>query len=149
MIHSLFMLGGSYNKDRKFSIIFILCWIIYMFSVYDFSLGYIFPIINAFVCFSVIVLISLIKNRKLNTILSIGSVLIWSIIIDIICYFMYPSMTGGQNIILYIYQGILFNYKYIFTNIIAVCFINIVIMIKKIIVKKISTCKYKEVLNNE
>ena len=88
MVNSLFMLGGAYNKNRKISIAFIFVWIIYMIINYDFSLGYIFPVINALVCLLVSISINLIKDKTLNTILSVSSILIWSIVIDIICFFM-------------------------------------------------------------
>lgn len=133
MINSLFMLCGSYNKDRKISIVFICGWILYMLVNYDFSLGYIFPFINALTCVGVAISINLIKNRTLNTVLSIMSIIIWSILIDIICFFMYPVMVGGQNIFSYVFQGILFNYKYILSNVIAVCIINGIITLKNMV----------------
>ena len=134
MVNSLFMLGGAYNKNRKISIAFIFGWIIYMIINYDFSLGYIFPVINALVCLLVSISINLIKDKTLNTILSILSILIWSIVIDTICFFMYPAMTLGQDIFSYIFQGILFNYKYIISNIIVVCVINGIIVLKNIMI---------------
>lgn len=129
MINSLFMLGSSYNKDRKISIAFIIGWIAYMFIGSDLTLGATFPIVNAIVFLSLSIIINLIKNKKANTILSICSILIWSIVMDIICYFAYPMLVGNQNIFAYVFQGILFNYKYIFSNVIAVCLINAVIWI--------------------
>ena len=129
MINSLFMLGSSYNKDRKISIIFIIAWVLYMIIGNKFILGNTFVLINAGVFLGICLSINLIKNKKINTVLSIISILIWSIIIDTICYFMYPTMSIGQNVFTYIWQGILFNYKYIFSNIIAVCLINCVIWI--------------------
>ena len=134
MVNSLFMLGGAYNKNRKISIAFICGWIIYMILNYDFSLGYLFPLINALVCLLVSISINLIKDKTLNTILSVSSILIWSIVIDIICFFMYPTMTLGQDIFSYIFQGILFNYKYIISNIIVVCVINGILALKNIII---------------
>ena len=134
MVNSLFMLGGAYNKNRKISIAFICGWIIYMILNYDFSLGYLFPLINALVCLLVSISINLIKDKTLNTILSVSSILIWSIVIDIICFFMYPTMTLGQDIFSYIFQGILFNYKYIISNIIVVCVINGIIVLKNIMI---------------
>ena len=138
MINSLFMLGGAYNKDRKVSIAFMCGWVLYMIVNYDFSLGLTFPIINAMVYLIISIGISLIRNKTINTILSISSILIWSIAIDIICFFMYSTMVVDQNIFGYIFQGILFNYKYIISNIIAVCIINVIIMIKNIYVEKIN-----------
>ena len=136
MINSLFMLGSSYNKDNKISIIFIIGWIIYMLVNYNFSLGYIFSIINISILLIITISIKLINNKKLNTILSIMSILIWSIIIDFICYFMYPTMANGQNIISYIWQGVLFNYKYIFTNVMTICSINLILFINEKIKEK-------------
>lgn len=131
MINSLFMLGSSYNKNRKISIAFMIGWIAYM-IIRQFYLG-IFPIVNAIVFLIVSVSINKIKNKKANTILSIFSILIWSIIIDVICYYMYPLYSTYQNIFGYVWQGILFNYKYIFSNIVAICAIyGLDIVIEKI-----------------
>lgn len=146
MINSLFMLGGSYNKDRKISILFLTAWILYMLINYDFSLGLAFPLINAIVLLTVTISINLISNKKVNTIMSIFSILIWSIIIDIVCFYMFPMMSAGQSLINYILQGILFNYKYIFVNIVAICGINLIILLKKNIIKRFS--KNKNICEN-
>ena len=146
MINSLFMLGGSYNKDRKISILFLTAWILYMLINYDFSLGLAFPLINAIVLLTVTISINLISNKKVNTIMSIFSILIWSIIIDIVCFYMFPMMSAGQSLINYILQGILFNYKYIFVNMVAICGINLIILLKKNIVKRFS--KNKNICEN-
>lgn len=131
MINSLFMLGSSYNKNRKVSIAFMMGWIIYM-IIRQAYLG-IFPIVNAIVFLIISVSINLIKNKKANTILSIFSILIWSVIIDVICYYIYPLYSTDQNIFGYVWQGILFNYKYIFSNTVAICAIyGLDIVIKKI-----------------
>ena len=126
MINSLFMLGSSYNKNKIVSCIFFIAWIVYMLIGSDLSLGLTFPIINAIVFIIISISINFVKNRKLNTILSVFSILIWSIVIDIICYFLYPMMVGEQSIFSYIFQGILFNGKYIFYNIIAVGIISMI-----------------------
>ena len=126
MINSLFMLGSSYNKNKIVSCIFFIAWIVYMLIGSDLSLGLTFPIINAIVFIIISISINLVKNRKLNTILSVFSILIWSTVIDIICYFLYPMMVGEQSIFSYIFQGILFNGKYIFYNIIAVGIISMI-----------------------
>lgn len=120
------MLGSSYNKNKIVSCIFFIAWIVYMLIGSDLSLGLTFPIINAIVFIIISISINFVKNRKLNTILSVFSILIWSIVIDIICYFLYPMMVGEHNIFSYIFQGILFNGKYIFYNIIAVGIISMI-----------------------
>lgn len=131
MINSLFMLGSSFNKNRKVSVAFMIGWVAYI-IINQLYLG-LFPILNAIVFLIVTISINLVKNNKVNTILSIFSILIWSIIIDIICYYMYPLFSSNQNIFAYIWQGILFNYKYIFSNTIAVSIIyGIDLVIEKI-----------------
>ena len=124
MINSLFMLGSSYNKNRILSIVFMIGWISYMFIGYMNKPMGVFPILNVIVFLSICIIINLVKNRKVNMILSITSVLIWSVIIDIVCYFFYSIMNENQDILSYVFQGIVFNYKYIFSNILAICLIN-------------------------
>ena len=133
MINSLFMLGSSYNKNRKVSVLFLILWISNMVINYNFSLGIVFPIINASIVILISIVINRIKSKKLNTVLSVLSILIWSIVIDIICYFMFPVMRANQNIIQYIFQGILFNYKYVFINIFA---ISIMIYVNRLLLKR-------------
>lgn len=142
MINSLFILGSAYNKSRVVSIFFILGWIAYMFIGSDLSLGILFPIINLIVFLLVSISINLIKNRKINTILSIFSILIWSIIIDLICYFLFPSISGNQNMLAYIFQGILFNGKYVFSNAIMIGGISIIDYIIKNTQNKVKINEY-------
>ena len=137
MINSLFMLGSSYNKDKKISKIFMGAWILYMIIGNKFAMGNMFVYINACIFLILSLVINSIKSKKINTILSIFSILIWSIIIDIICYYMYPMMNMGQNLFDYVLQGILFNYKYVFCNVIAVAIINAIIWIRDNIELKI------------
>lgn len=133
MINSLLILGSSYNKNRKISVLFLLLWISNMVINYNFSLGIIFPITNASIVILISVAINSVKSRKINTVLSVLSILIWSIVIDIICFFMFPAMRANQNLVQYIFQGILFNYKYVFINILA---ISMSIYIDRLFVKK-------------
>ena len=133
MINSLFMLGSSYNKDKKISKIFMGAWILYMIIGNKFAMSNMFVYINAGIFLILSLVINSIKSKKINTILSIFSILIWSIIIDVICYYMYPMMSMGQDFLTYVGQGILFNCKYIFFNVIAICVINVVdLMLNKL-----------------
>lgn len=145
MINSLLMLGGSSNK--KISKVFIVTWLAYMLFGSNLSLGLTFPIVNAITFLVVTLFISKIKNNKANTVLSIASILIWSVTIDIICYYLYPTMPSNITLINYIFNGILFNYKYIFTNILALSLIKVVSIIKKTLTEKLSTkeCKVFDV----
>ena len=128
MINSLLMLGGSSNKN--ISKIFIVVWIAYMLFGSNLSLGIIFPIVNAITFLTITLLISKIKNKSVNAVLSITSILIWSVIIDIICYYLYPTMSSNITLIQYVFNGILFNYKYVFTNILALSLVKILSSIK-------------------
>ena len=145
MINSLLMLGGSSNK--KISKVFIVTWLAYMVFGSNLSLGLTFPIINAITFLAITLLISKIKNNKANAALSIASILIWSVTIDIICYYLYPTMSSNITLINYIFNGILFNYKYIFTNILVLSLIKVVSISKNILTEKLSTkeCKIYEV----
>ena len=145
MINSLLMLGGSSNK--KISKVFIVTWLAYMLFGSNLSLGLTFPIVNAITFLVVTLFISKIKNNKANTVLSIASILIWSVTIDIICYYLYPTMSSNITLINYIFNGILFNYKYIFTNVLALSLIKVVSIIKKTLTEKLSTkeCKVFDV----
>ena len=105
MINSLLMLGGSSNK--KISKVFIVTWLAYMLFGSNLSLGLTFPIVNAITFLVVTLFISKIKNNKANTVLSIASILIWSVTIDIICYYLYPTMSSNITLINYIFNGIL------------------------------------------
>ena len=136
MINALFMLGSSYNKNRTILLVFIVSWIGYMMIGYNFSLGYIFPIINISTFLFVSISINLTKkNKKVNTILSISSILIWSILIDVICFFMFPVMRINQNLINYVLQGILFNYKYVFINTLVLLGVQVINYVRKLIIK--------------
>ena len=128
MINSLLMLGGSSNKN--ISKIFIVVWIAYMLFGSNLSLGITFPIVNAITFLTITLLISKIKNKSVNVVLSITSILIWSVIIDIICYYLYPTMSSNITLIQYVFNGILFNYKYVFTNILALSLVKILSNIK-------------------
>lgn len=108
------------NKNKKVNIIFAIVWIIFMLLGSNLKTGLIFTIMN-FMSFCIIFILGqVLKGKYSNKIFSISSILIWSVIIDVICYFLYPQFTMGQNILTYIGNGILFNYKYIFYNIFLV-----------------------------
>lgn len=119
MLNSFLMLGSTYNKNKKVNIIFAFAWIIFMILGSNLKSGLIFTIMN-FISFGIVFALGKIfKGKYSNKVVAVFSVLIWSILIDIICYFLYPSFTMGQNILAYIGNGILFNYKYVGYNILA------------------------------
>lgn len=140
MIGSSLMFLSNIKDLNKTRIIFLFSWIVYMLYNSNLYLGILFPIINL----SLVILISIIgikiKNDKNNIFYSIFSILIWSLAIDIICYFLYPQMTNGFNILQYIYNGFLFNYKNILLN----SFICLIIKVSVLIYRYIKNNNYKE-----
>lgn len=78
---------------------------------------------------------------KLKGVLVIFSILIWSIVIDLFCYFLYPELVGSQNV----FQGIVFNSKYILSNTITIGIISIIdyIVKRNRNMKKCNTYKMK------
>ena len=120
MLNSVLLLGSTYNKSKKMNIIFAIAWIIFMLLGSNLKTGLIFTIMNLISFCIIFTLGKVFKGKYSNKIISISSILIWSIIIDVICFFLYPQFTMGQNMLTYISNGILFNYKYIFYNILLV-----------------------------
>lgn len=120
MINSILMLASSYIKNRKVAIIACIAWIAYMLIGANLSLGIAFPIVNILVFGVVVFGVRKISNNKLNLLASVISILIWSIAIDVICYFMFPKLTFGQNILQYIGDGILFNIRFVGINVLVI-----------------------------
>ena len=139
MLNSLLMLGSIYNKNKKLNTIIAIGWVVFMLLGSNLTTGFgiRFTIMN-FVSFVLVFGIGkLFKGKYGNKVVAISSVLIWSVVIDTICYFSYPQFTMGQNIFMYISNGILFNYKYIFYNAMIVGAIDFV----PILSKKLGTTK--------
>lgn len=141
MINSLLMLGSTARKNKKVNIIFAITWISYMLINANLKTGLNFVIVNIITFAVIFGLGQLIKGKYSNAFISISSVLIWSVLIDIICYFMFPQFVVGQNIITYVWNGILFNYKHIFTNALVLGIVNGVEFSVKKIIKNIKIGK--------
>ena len=120
MINSILMLASSYIKNRKVAIIACIAWVAYMLIGANLSLGIAFPVVNILVFGAVVFGVRKINNNKLNLLASVISILIWSIVIDTICYFMFPKLTFGQNILQYIGDGILFNIRFVGINVLVI-----------------------------
>ena len=116
MLNSILILGSTYNKNKKLNIIFAVIWVIFMLSGSNLKTGLIFTIMNLAAFGLVFALGKAFKGKYSNKIVAIFGVLLWSVIIDVICYFIYPQFTMGQSILMYVGNGILFNYKYVVGN---------------------------------
>lgn len=108
MIFDLLLFLSGLVKG-KIKVLFLVL-IILFFSIVDSAYPQIF-IINVLCLF----LLSLI-NRFLGTksrINSVFMILEYSVLVDVICFFVYPEMVFGVSIFQYVWQGIVFNYRYL------------------------------------
>lgn len=129
-MNGLLIFLSSSNRYRKLSLLSIIFWSIFMFCNANFSLGYFFPIVNLIVFIFVSNLTIFSKNIMVNKIYSVFSILIWSILVDTICYFIFPNMVFGQSIFLYVLNGLLFNFRYVIYNILYLFSLEIIIKVK-------------------
>lgn len=118
MLNSLILMFSQYDKNRKVSTVFKILWVLYAIAASFFNFNLLFSAINISVFLLITGVIHYISKiyPKINAILSVCSILIYSLFIDIICYYILPSWAEGQSLIQYITNGFLFNYKYVFLN---------------------------------
>jgi hypothetical protein len=124
MLNSILLLGSSYNKHKKISFFFTIALILNVIIV---QLGQVK--ISFFLCnLSLLLIISFINkkitNKKIKFFSSICSILVWSIGIDIFCFYMFPLFTTNVNLWCYILKGILFNLKFVIYNAIILLSLN-------------------------
>lgn len=140
-MNGLLMFLASSNRYKKLSIIAMIGWIAFMFSRANFSLGYIFPLINIGVFVLVANISRFWNNKEFNKIYSVFSILIWSICIDTVCYFIFPQMIFGQSLVQYIVSGIAFNSRLVIYNILNLFILEGTVCISK----KINLVKNKTI----
>lgn len=120
MIHSLILMINTYRYNNKnLNIIFKLTWLTYFilkFS-YDFNLTFLFINLGTFLFVTELIYHVSKFCSKLNKLLSVISILVYSFFIDILCYYMFPTWSNGQSLFSYVINGFLFNYKYVVSNI--------------------------------
>ena len=104
MIMSGFLLFGASQKNRVICIAFL---IITFFYLYVTSLLNVFFFVNI----AVILLLSLALRRLGVQIVSGASILIYSVIIDIICFYFFPLFPINVSLYSYIWSGIIFNMR--------------------------------------
>ena len=121
MLNSLLIFGSSYNKSKKIALLSYLFMIINVLFVQYGKMGINFVAINLLLMTVITFAIRKISSNKVNTILSVFSILIWSMCIDIVTYFMYSKFAGGLSLPMYILNGILFNIRYVFFNAAVLC----------------------------
>lgn len=115
-MNGLLLFMSSSIRYKRLSLLSMIIWLFFMLLNADFSLGYIFPLINFLIFIIISSLPRLNKGLLSNKVYSVFSILLWSITVDIVCYFIFPSMVFNQSIFLYIFNGILFNSKFVVYN---------------------------------
>ncbi len=150
MLHSILLLGSCYNKHKKISMLFSIALIMNLLIV---QLGHVK--IGFLICnITILSLVSLL-NKKINSNLiklvsSTLSILIWSICIDIVCYYMFPLFNSNLNLFGYIMNGILFNLKYVMINAVVLITLNAIEYGVKQIKNKVTNENYileKQLIN--
>ncbi len=121
MINSIILMFSQYNKNKKISNIFKAVWILYAIaaSLFNFNQIFIFVNVSAFLSVTGVVYVISKFYSKVNVFLSIISVLIYSLFVDVVCYFVLPNWTQEQSLIQYIINGFLFNCRYVFLNVVV------------------------------
>ena len=110
MLNSILLFLSSYNFTKKYKFAFIIVLIINFVVVnINFFTNY-FTYINLLITLFIILMCSF---RKTNKYLSAVSMLLYSIFIDIYCFFFFPLFDINISLFEYIYNGILFNAKFI------------------------------------
>lgn len=110
---------SQYEKNRKISNIFKIIWILYAVAASFFNFNLTFFIINliAFLLLTKINYFIVRLDRKINTVFSLFSILIYSFTVDAVCYFAFPKWAQNISLTGYITNGLLFNLKYVALNI--------------------------------
>ena len=132
MLHSLILMFSQYRESKICVKIFRIVWIVCAILSSVFSNNLIFFVVNLSVFFLITLFIK--KNSKffpkLNMFLSTFSILLYSLFVDLICYYLFPLW--GQEITLfqYIINGLVFNFKYVVTNMITHIILNLKIFKK-------------------
>ena len=124
MLNSMLLLCSCYKKNKKISNLCTILMIFNLFIVQYKKVMMSFFIINVILMAAISIMSKKIKNEKLNTIISVFSVLIWSVMIDVICFYIMPLYDFNMNIFSYTLNGIFFNLKYVVSNVAIVVLIN-------------------------
>ena len=144
MLNSILLCGSSYNKYKKISFILFSIMLLRLLFVQTNQVINLFTIINAILLGGIPLLINRVKNDKTKKVLSILSIIIWSIMIDVVSFYMLPQLTGGATLFTYILKGIAFNIKYLISNIMFIVAIEVI----NKVYNKIKTISFKNIIEN-
>lgn len=126
MLNATLLLGSSYNKYKKVSFVLLAIMIIRLLFIQTNAVIDLFTITNVVILITIPLLINRVKNDKAKKVLSISSIIIYSIAIDVISYILLPQLVGGANLFTYILRGLAFNAKYLISNALIIVAIEII-----------------------
>ena len=121
MINSILLMISQYGKNKKISNIFKILWLFYVAisQIINFNLPFFLVNLSTFIMVTGITKFVCEFNRRFYSVMSILSILFYSIFIDSICYFVLPEwVPRGLTLFGYILSGISFNLKYTFLNLV-------------------------------
>lgn len=124
MLNSILMLGSCYNKNKKVSNVFTILMILNLVLVQINFMSIKFLMINLAIMMIISLGAKCIKNRHANNVVSILSIALWSILIDIISFYLFP-LYSGATLIHYVSMGLLFNIKYVLINAGIIAFVEV------------------------
>lgn len=127
----LFLLFGSLRTKKAIFFISLILLLFYMVSTTDWTYGFWFPFVNILTIVLLAVLIHFTKGIA-NSVLAIISKLLYSVIIDIICFFWFPMFTNGATLVQYIWNGIVFNWKSLLID----TSVFLIIVVAKVLLEK-------------
>lgn len=124
MVNSILLFFASYKKNKSLTFIFFIIWLFNFLFVKTAYFGDVFTFINLFINLLVIIICN--YSGKANKFLAPISLLIYSVIIDIYCFYFTSFPLYTSNVFYYIYNGIIFNLKYIVVPIIITIVLEII-----------------------
>lgn len=127
MSYLLLYLGSLRQRKTIKMIIMCLLCIYVLFNSAQTNL--MFDLINISFILVIQIFLGLFKNH--NELICLSSIFIYSIGIDVVCYYMFPDFVFGQSLIQYVYNGILFNFSGLLIQIIVCTLISFSLILRR------------------
>lgn len=101
------LFAASLYAKKAVKIVTLIILGVYLFWLWDFSWGWQFPLVNISVMLALSILLSL--NKRSNFAMSTASFFIYSIVIDIVCWIVFPTFRFFPTLPQTVLQGLIFN----------------------------------------
>lgn len=122
MLSAILLMFIQCSKNYRFRVFFGLAWFLYdLFFAMFFNFNLLFFSINCTVVTFITCLFDITKkfcNERVVIAFSVLSILVYSLLIDLICYYTIGCLVK-QSLLEYIVNGLLFNLKYVYINIVV------------------------------